>query len=130
MIIFDGVYSWKGRVNRQVRPIGGWASTYRLKIVDRDRQADGMFDLRPVTATIQDSGRGASVVNCLPEVTKPICAAFDLGLNRVVWVEETGDTGGRLRTLSCSQASFGRNDGSKMHATHRAGPARPSAEGF
>jgi hypothetical protein len=56
MIIFDGEYSWKGRVDRQVRPIGGWASTYRFKIVDRDRQADGIFDPRPVTVTIQDIG--------------------------------------------------------------------------
>lgn len=88
MILFDGEYSWKGRVDRNERPISWWASTYHLKIVDLERRAQGVFYLRPVIVKIHDTGRGASVVNCLSEMAKHICAEFNLDLNRVLWIED------------------------------------------
>lgn len=91
MILYDGEYSWKGRVDRKQRPISWWASTYHLKIVDIGRQADGVFFLKPVIVKIRDTGQGASVVNCLPELAKHICAQFELDLNRVLWVESISD---------------------------------------
>ena len=100
MILFDGEYSWEGRVDRNERPISWWASTYYLKIVDLGRRADGVVYIRPVIVTLRDTGQGASVVNCLPEMAKHICADFDLDLNRVLWVEEVGDTDAAIQVAS------------------------------
>ncbi len=87
MILFDGEYSWEGRVDRNERPISWWASTYHLKIVDLGRRADGVVYLKPVIVKMHDTGLGASVINCLPEMAKHICAEFKLDLNRVLWIE-------------------------------------------
>jgi hypothetical protein len=91
MILYDGEYSWKGSVDRNERPISWWASNYHLKIVDLGRQPNGVFFLKPVIVKIHDTGQGASVVNCLPEMAKHICAQFELDLNRVLWVEDASD---------------------------------------
>ena len=91
MILFDGEYSWKGSVDRNTRPISWWASTCHLKIVDLGRRADGVVYLKPVIVRIHDTGQGASAINCLPELAKHICAEFNLDLERVLWVEETGE---------------------------------------
>jgi hypothetical protein len=91
MILYDGEYSWEGRIDRNERPISWWASNYHLKIVDLGRQVKGLFYLRPVIIKINDTGQGASVVNCLPEMAKHICAQFELDINRVLWVEEISD---------------------------------------
>ena len=91
MILYDGEYSWDGRVDRNERPISWWASTYHLKIVDLGRRAEGVFFLKPIIVKMNDTGRGASVVNCLPEMVKHICAEFRLDLNRVLWVEDAPD---------------------------------------
>ncbi len=88
MIVYEGEYSWKGNAVRKERPISWWASSYHLKIVDLGRRADGVVYLKPVIVKIHDTGRGASVVNCLPDLAKRICAEFGLDLNRVLWVEE------------------------------------------
>ena len=93
MILYDGEYSWKGSVDRNERPISWWASTYHLKIVDLGRLANGLLYLKPVIVKIHDTGQGASVVNCLPELAKHICAEFELDLNRVLWVEEVPGDG-------------------------------------
>jgi hypothetical protein len=100
MILFDGEYSWEGRVDRNERPISWWASTYHLTIVHLDRRTGGVFHLRPVIVKIHDTGQGASVVNCLPEMAKHICAEFELDLNRVLWVEETPDDTAAVRVAS------------------------------
>lgn len=88
MILFDGEYSWNGSADRNARPISWWSSTYHLKIVDLGRRGEGIFYLKPVIVKIRDTGKGASVVNCLPELAKHICSQFGLDLNRVLWVEE------------------------------------------
>lgn len=93
MIVYDGEYSWKGKAVRQERPISWWASSYHLKIVDLGRGSDGVVYLKPVIAKIQDTGRGASVVNCLPELAKRVCNDFELDFNRVLWVEEVPSEG-------------------------------------
>ena len=105
MILFDGEYSWEGRVDRNERPISWWASTYHLKIVDLGRQADGVFYLKPVIVKMHDTGQGASVVNCLPEMAKHICAEFKLDLNRVLWIEAIDV--GEEKIQVASLASFG-----------------------
>ncbi|MDJ0720871.1 MAG: hypothetical protein QNJ04_04540 [Desulfobacterales bacterium] len=91
MILFDGEYSWEGRVDRQTRPISWWASTYHLKIVALEGPTHGISYLRPFIVSMQDTGQGASVVNCLPELAKHICAEFGLDLHRVLWVEQMDD---------------------------------------
>ena len=91
MIVYEGDYSWQGNAVRKERPISWWASTYHLKIVDLGRRADGVVYLKPVIVKIHDTGRGASVVNCLPELAKRICAEFELDIHRVLWVEESSD---------------------------------------
>jgi hypothetical protein len=100
MILFDGEYSWKGSVDRNQRPISWWASTYHLKIVDLGRRNDGVFYLKPIIVKIHDTGQGASVVNCLPEMAKHICAEFELDLNRVLWVEETDGGAAEIQVAS------------------------------
>ena len=100
MILFDGEYSWEGRVDRNVRPISWWASTYHLKIVDLGRQTDGVVYLKPVIVKMHDTGQGASVVNCLPEMAKHICAEFKLDLNRVLWIEELNAGGEEIQVAS------------------------------
>ena len=93
MILYDGEYSWEGRIDRNARPISWWASNYHLKIFDLGRQTEGLFYLRPVIIKIHDTRQGASVANCLPEMAKAICAQFELDINRVLWVEENSDDG-------------------------------------
>ena len=88
MILYDGEYSWEGHIDRNARPISWWASNYHLKIIDLGRRR-GIFYLKPVIIKIRDTGQGASIVNCLPEMAKHICAQFELDLNRALWVEET-----------------------------------------
>ena len=118
MILFDGEYSWEGNVDRSERPISWWASTYHLKIVDLGRQADGVFYLRPVIVTMHDTGQGASVVNCLPEMAKHICSEFDLDINRVLWVEETSDTEGTIQ-VACFEAAANVAGEALYRAHHR-----------
>ncbi len=91
MILYEGEYSWEGRIDRNTRPISWWASSYHLKIIDLGRRNRGVFYLKPVIIKIEDTGRGASVVNCLPEMAKQICARFELELSRVLWVEQIAD---------------------------------------
>ena len=100
MILYDGEYSWKGSVDRNERPISWWASNYHLKIVDLGRQSRGLLFLKPVIIKMHDTGRGASVVNCLPEMAKHICAQFELDLSRVLWVEEASDDEAEMRVAS------------------------------
>ena len=100
MILFDGEYSWEGRVDRNERPISWWASTYHLKIVDLGRQAEGVVYLKPVIVKMHDTGQGASVVNCLPKMAKHICAEFKLDLNRVLWIEEAAAGAAEIQVAS------------------------------
>ncbi len=100
MIVYEGEYSWKGNAVRKERPISWWASSYHLKIVDLGRREDGVVYLKPVIVKIHDTGRGASVVNCLPELAKRICSEFELDLNRVLWVEEVSDENSPVHVAS------------------------------
>ena len=100
MIVYDGEYSWKGNAVLQERPISWWASSYHLKIVDLGRRSDGVVYLKPVIVKIQDTGRGASVVNCLPELAKRVCTDFELDFNRVLWVEEVPSEGRPVKVAS------------------------------
>jgi hypothetical protein len=87
MIVFDGTYSWKGSTRTKKRPISWWQSSYELRVVDIAGGAPGVVFLKPTLAIFSDTGDGASVTNCLPDLAKQICDDFDLDLDRVVWVE-------------------------------------------
>lgn len=97
MIVFDGTYRWKGRTTTNKRPISWWRSAYQLRIIDVSRDATGIVFLKPILVLFADTGEGASVTNCLPELAKHICEDFDLDLNRVVWVEDCPEADDRYR---------------------------------
>ena len=97
MIIYDGEYSWKGKSTAKKRPISWWRSSYRLRIVDVSRDAPGIVFLKPHVVLFADTGEGASVTNCLPDLAKQICEDFELDLNRVVWVEDRPEIKERFR---------------------------------
>ena len=87
MIVYDGEYSWKGSTTAKKRPISWWRSSYQLRIVDVSLDAPDIVFLKPHVVLFADTGEGASVTNCLPDLAKQICEDFDLDLNRVMWVE-------------------------------------------
>ena len=97
MIVYDGKYSWKGRTSQKKRPISWWRSAYRLRIVDLSREAPGVVHLKPTMVFFADTGEGASVTNCLPDLAKQICKDFRLDLNRVAWIEDRPDSHDRFR---------------------------------
>lgn len=97
MIVYDGEYSWKGSTTAKKRPISWWRSSYRLRIVDVSRDASDVVFLKPHVVLFADTGQGASVTNCLPDLAKQICQDFDLDFNRVVWVEDRPDIKERFR---------------------------------
>jgi len=97
VIIYDGEYSWKGKSTAKKRPISWWRSSYRLRIVDVSRDTPGIVFLKPHVVLFADTGEGASVTNCLPDLAKQICEDFELDLNRVVWVEDRPEIKERFR---------------------------------
>jgi hypothetical protein len=97
VIIYDGEYSWKGQSTAKKRPISWWRSSYRLRIVDVSRDNPGIVFLKPHVVLFADTGEGASVTNCLPDLAKQICEDFELDLNRVVWVEDRPEIKERFR---------------------------------
>lgn len=97
MIVYDGQYSWKGNSKAKKRPISWWQSSYRLRIIDVSRDAPEVVFLKPHVVLFTDTGDGASVTNCLPDLAKQICQDFDLELNRVVWVEDRPEIKERFR---------------------------------
>ena len=97
VIIYDGEYSWKGKSTAKKRPISWWRSSYRLRIVDVSRDNPGIVFLKPHVVLFADTGEGASVTNCLPDLAKQICEDFELDLNRVVWVEDRPEIKERFR---------------------------------
>jgi hypothetical protein len=88
MIVFDGTYGWKGTTRQKRRVISWWRSTYHLRIVDLSAGKPGLRFMRTHAVLFADTGEGASVVNCVQELAKEICADFSLSLPRVLWVEE------------------------------------------
>jgi hypothetical protein len=97
VILYDGPYRWKGSTASKKRPISWWRSAYTLRIVDVSRDSRDVVFLKPHMVLFADTGEGASVTNCLPELAKQICKDFDLDLNRVVWVEDRPDADERFR---------------------------------
>ncbi len=97
MIVYDGEYRWKGRSSVKKRPISWWQSAYHLRIVDLSRDVPDVLFLKPHVVLFTDTGEGASVTNCLPDLAKQICEDFNLDLNRVVWVEESPESTERFR---------------------------------
>ena len=97
VLIYDGEYSWKGQSTAKKRPISWWRSSYRLRIVDVSRDNPGIVFLKPHVVLFADTGEGASVTNCLPDLAKQICEDFELDLNRVVWVEDRPEIKERFR---------------------------------
>lgn len=97
MILYDGRYSWKGRTASPKRPISWWQSAYQLRIIDVSRDAPDVVFIKPYLVLFSDTGEGASVTNCLPDLAKQICEDFNLTLNRVVWIEDRPDAADRYR---------------------------------
>jgi len=97
LILYDGKYSWKGSTTAKKRPISWWRSSYRLRIVDVSRETPDVVVLKPHVVLFTDTGEGASVANCLPDLAKQICIDFDLDFNRVVWVEDRPEIKERFR---------------------------------
>ena len=100
MIVYDGKYTWAGNTSQKKRPISWWQSAYRLRIVDLSRDAPGVVFLKPFMVFFSDTGEGASVTNCLPDLAKQICEDFHLDLNRVLWVEDRPVSEGRFRVAT------------------------------
>lgn len=97
MIVYDGKYAWKGKSSRKKRPISWWHSAYRLRIVDLSGDANNVVFLKPIIVSFSDTGEGASVANCLPDLAKQICEDFDLDIDRVMWVEDRPESTERFR---------------------------------
>ncbi len=97
MIVYDGTYRWKGSTASQKRPISWWRSAYRLRIIDVSRGGRDVVFLKPHMVLFTDTGEGASVTNCLPDLAKQICEDFNLDLNRVLWVEDRPDEAHRYQ---------------------------------
>ena len=97
MILYDGPYRWKGSTASKKRPISWWKSSYTLRIIDVSRENREVVFLKPHLVLFADTGEGASVTNCLPELAKQICEDFSLDLDRVVWVEDRPDADERFR---------------------------------
>lgn len=100
MIVYEGKYTWSGNATRKKRPISWWQSAYRLRIVDVSPETPGVLFLKPLIVFFADTGEGASVTNCLPDLAKQICKDFDLDFNRVVWIEERPDNEERFRVAT------------------------------
>jgi len=100
VIVFDGKYTWRGNTSQKKRPISWWRSAYRLRIVDISKDQAGVVYLKPVIVFFSDTGEGASVTNCLPDLAKKICEDFQLDLNRAVWIEDRPDREERFRVAT------------------------------
>jgi hypothetical protein len=92
MIVYDGKYSWSGKKDSEIRPIAWWAGAYRLKIIDLSKSKTasagaGVVMLKPIVVIVSDTGEGASVTNCAPELVKSVCRDFKLDIKKILWIE-------------------------------------------
>jgi hypothetical protein len=100
VIVYDGKYTWRGNTTQKKRPISWWRSAYRLRIVDISQEAPHVLFLKPFIVFFTDTGEGASVTNCLPDLAKKICEDFKLEMNRVAWIEDRPDREERFRVAT------------------------------
>jgi hypothetical protein len=105
MIVYDGTYSWKGNTTVKKRPISWWQSSYQLRVIDISGNSPDVVFLKPHMVLFTDTGNGASVTNCLPDLAKQICEDFKLDLDRVIWVENRPEATNRFRVAAFQQVA-------------------------
>ena len=87
MILFDGTYRLQREEDVPQKPIGQWAYSWRLRIIDFSLCQPEIEHLRPHVVVASQTGGGIFKTTCAESLGKRICRDFDLKINDILWVE-------------------------------------------
>lgn len=88
MIVHDGVYEWDGKSRDGKEPICWWPGSYRIRVVDLEKDAPGMLYIRSTAVLCRNrGGSGTSIRGCIQNFAKHLSREFGLDMAKVLWVE-------------------------------------------
>ena len=91
MILFDGTYRLQRQENSPPKPIGRWACSWRLRIIDFSFNQPDVQHLRPNVVVATQTGEGIFKTTCAESLGKRICRDFDLKIDEILWIEHYPD---------------------------------------
>ena len=91
MVRFDGIYRLQREGEVPQKPIGQWAYTWRLRIIDFSFKQPDVKHLRPHVVVASQTGEGFFKTTCAESLGKRICRDFDLKINEILWIEHFPD---------------------------------------
>ena len=91
MILFDGTYRLQRQEDAPPKPIGKWACSWRLRIIDFSMNQPGVQHLRPYVVVATKTGEGIFKTTCAESLGKRICRDFDLKIEEILWIEHFPD---------------------------------------
>ncbi len=91
MILFDGTYRLQRQGDAAFQPIGKWAYSWRLRIIDFSLSEPDVKYLRPYVIVATQTGEGIFKTTCAESMGKRICRDFDLKIDEILWAEHYPD---------------------------------------
>lgn len=85
MLVYDDIFSWRGWGGK----LGLGSGKCRLRIYDLTKSdAKGLTHLRPIIVVVSDVAESnVSVRSCTSHIATMVAKEFDIGPNRMLWVE-------------------------------------------
>ncbi len=91
MILFDGTYRMQRQGDAPFQPIGQWACSWRLRIIDFSMSKPDVKYLRPHVVVATQTGEGIFKTTCAESMGRRICKDFDLKIDEILWAEHYPD---------------------------------------
>lgn len=91
MILHDFIYEWDGKSKDGEKPIAWWPGRYHVRIVKTGDDSAGVKYLFPIAVIFKSTETRAvmnvSLKNYLHNFAEKIGPAYDLDIEKVMWVE-------------------------------------------
>jgi len=91
LILFDGTYRLQRQGNSPPKPIGKWACSWRLRIIDFSFNQPDVQHIRPYVVVATHTSEGIFKTTCAESMGKRICRDFDLKIDDILWIEHYPD---------------------------------------
>lgn len=99
MKIYAGIYSWDGKKTDHREPIAWFPGSYHLKIFDVRNESSPVQHLKPYICIYAETGEGMSISANPEKFARRICIDFNLDIDKVMWVEELGESTGNFEVV-------------------------------
>ena len=96
MIYYDGTYRLQRRDDATSKPIGKWACSWRLRIIDLSLGEPDVTHLKPIVVVAAQNDEGLFKTTCAESLGRRICRDFDLDINEVLWIEHFPTRPGKM----------------------------------